>query len=284
MDFTGFQQVIDKIGGIDVNVAKAIYDRSYPAYDNGPFSVFSNSSGEHHLDGATALKYARSRESTSDFDRAHRQQQILLAVKEKVLNLGFLSNPKNIIDLVNIVSSHVRTNFSPTEIQALATFFKGVDSSHVINKVFDDSTTGLLSDSTINGTYYLVPKTGNFNQVKDAVGNIFNENSTSSTSSTKANLEIINAAGISGVAAKLATKLEADGYTVVDTQTSKTLYQKTVIYDYSNGKYSKDIQFLEDGLDLFNTVKKTKSSGTSQSVNITIILGEDYQGFTNSLN
>jgi hypothetical protein len=121
--------------------------------------------------------------------------------------------------------------------------------------------------------------------VKDVVGNIFNKNGETTTSgNTKASLEIINGAGVSGVAAKLETKLEANGYKVVDTQTSKTIYQKTVIYDYANGKYKNDIQFLENGLNLFNVVNKTKSSDTSQDVNITIILGKDYQGFSSPSN
>ncbi len=85
LNFEAFESIIDAFGGIDVNVEKAIYDPLYPD-DQGGYMVYSIAAGSYHMNGAEALKYARSRHSTSDFDRAKRQQQILTAMQERVLN------------------------------------------------------------------------------------------------------------------------------------------------------------------------------------------------------
>ena len=83
-DFNGFVRFIDEIGGVTVNVRQTIYDPEYPTPDFG-FQTFRLEAGRQHLDGATALKYARTRNMDSDYGRAARQQQLLRAVVDKVL-------------------------------------------------------------------------------------------------------------------------------------------------------------------------------------------------------
>ena len=89
IEFDVFVTLVDEIGGIDVNVSKTIYDPSYPSADYG-YDPFYIEAGLQHLDGATALKYARTRHTDSDFNRAVRQQDILFAIREKVLSLDML--------------------------------------------------------------------------------------------------------------------------------------------------------------------------------------------------
>jgi len=119
LDFYGFKQFIDKIGGVDVNVEKAIYDPLYPAGDMKNYQTFSIKAGEQHLNGEVALKYARSRETSSDFDRAARQQKLVDAIRSKLLKTSTLANPKTILNIINIIGDHARTDFTPTEILAL---------------------------------------------------------------------------------------------------------------------------------------------------------------------
>lgn len=89
VNFTAFTKLIDLVGGIDVYVDQKINDPTYPNMSFG-FDPFVISKGWHHMDGATALKYARTRHQSSDFVRMQRQQQILLALRDRVLSSGAL--------------------------------------------------------------------------------------------------------------------------------------------------------------------------------------------------
>lgn len=79
VDFDGFVEFIDEMWGVNVDVKEPLFDDQYP-WKNDSYSVFQVSAWLQHFDGATALKFARSRKSTSDFSRAFRQQQIIAAV------------------------------------------------------------------------------------------------------------------------------------------------------------------------------------------------------------
>jgi LCP family protein required for cell wall assembly len=84
VDFDGFRAVVDAAGGIDVVVAEPIVDPAYPTDDYGTMRI-EIAAGAQHMDGETALRYARSRHSSSDFDRAQRQQQIISALGRQML-------------------------------------------------------------------------------------------------------------------------------------------------------------------------------------------------------
>ena len=86
MNFDAFREVIDILGWIDVVVDNPIVDPNYPNSSLNWYEAFSISNWTQHLDWETALKYVRSVNSTSDSDRAYRQQKIILAIKEKFKN------------------------------------------------------------------------------------------------------------------------------------------------------------------------------------------------------
>ena len=85
IDFSAFKEIVDVIGGIDIVVPETLHDTAYPNEANRGYITFHIDAGLQHLDGDTALKYARSRHSTSDFSRSIRQQLILKGIKDKVL-------------------------------------------------------------------------------------------------------------------------------------------------------------------------------------------------------
>jgi LCP family protein required for cell wall assembly len=74
VNFTGFEQLIDAIGGLDIDVATAIHDDKYPTEDYGTL-VLDIPAGLQHMDGITVLRYARSRHGTGDFDRMDRSRR-----------------------------------------------------------------------------------------------------------------------------------------------------------------------------------------------------------------
>lgn len=94
--FEGFTQIIDAVGGIDIHVEKAIYDPLYPTDDYGTM-VLSIEPGWHHMDGVQALRYARTRHQDNDFRRVVRQQQVLLALRDKLLHMDALMHWRELL-------------------------------------------------------------------------------------------------------------------------------------------------------------------------------------------
>ncbi|MGZ6328559.1 MAG: LCP family protein [Candidatus Limnocylindrales bacterium] len=108
INLDGFRQMVDAVGGVDVVNPKLIYD---PLYHDFPDQhVFSLSAGPHHLDGWTALAYVRSRQGIgdSDFTRAARQQQVLVALRAKLTQPAMLAK---LPSLLKAASQTIRTDF-----------------------------------------------------------------------------------------------------------------------------------------------------------------------------
>lgn len=132
VDMAGFEKSIEAVGGVDVNVTRAINDDFY-TFPNGK-KGFHLSVGEHHLDGQQAVAYVRSRygPGDSDFTRARRQQELLLALRTKLLSPSSLPNIPRVLDEV---SRFVTTNFPPEEIGKVIELAKQVDGDTVTRSV-----------------------------------------------------------------------------------------------------------------------------------------------------
>lgn len=115
LNFTAFEGAVDTIGGVDIDVQRAIYDPKYPD-DEGGTLVLEIPAGRVHMDGRTALMYARTRHQDSDFGRIRRQQQVLMAVRDKLLT------PDTLLvlpSLAQLVYQSVRTDLSLDEVGLL---------------------------------------------------------------------------------------------------------------------------------------------------------------------
>lgn len=137
VDFSAFTRIIDEIGGITLNVPTAIYDPLYPDQNYG-YDPFYIDAGLQHLDGVTALKYARTRHSDNDFKRADRQQQVIYAMRDKVLDAGMwphlLSRAPAIWEEINR-GIHTQMDFR-TMLQ-LAMYLKDIPREHIHSAVVD---------------------------------------------------------------------------------------------------------------------------------------------------
>jgi LCP family protein required for cell wall assembly len=134
LDFAGFITMVDAVGGVDVTVAKGFED---PGYDGFGFDSrgYSITAGEHHLDGANALAYARSRKAAgeSDFTRAARQQQILVAMRDQVAQGGSLLF--ELPSLLDAVGNTVRADVPVDRLPQLAAILDEVDREEMISVV-----------------------------------------------------------------------------------------------------------------------------------------------------
>ncbi len=162
VDFNAFKEIIDILGGVTITLDRPFSELGQ--FEEGPIYL---SAGKQTIDGDTALLFSRARFSSSDFDRAKRQQQVLLAAKEKAMGLGVLSNPLKIISILDSIGNHIKTDAELWEIQEMAVLAKRIDSSKVKQKVFDTTENGLLYSSRDgNGSYILLPEGGNFDRIK----------------------------------------------------------------------------------------------------------------------
>ncbi len=113
IDFSGFEGVVDALGGVDVVVDCPLYDELIYRY----FQVYTLEPGSYRMNGEQALYYARSRKTTNDFDRSRRQQRVLLAIRKRVLEGNLLPRiPALWLAMRDIVD----TNLSPADIASLA--------------------------------------------------------------------------------------------------------------------------------------------------------------------
>ena len=170
IDFKAFKEIIDTFGGITITL-----DKPFSETNQFAEGVIELPAGKQVIDGDTALLFVRARFSSSDFDRARRQQQVLLAVKEKAFSLGVVSNPVKIISILNSIGNHVRTDAELWEIQELAVMSKRINTSNIKRKVFSTGKDGLLYSSWDNkGSYILLPEGDNFDKIQNVCRNIFN--------------------------------------------------------------------------------------------------------------
>ncbi len=174
-DLNAFEELVNILGGLTIwRDRPFVEDKQWWCDENDencrPFIV---PAGQSTLNGEQALFYVRSRFSSSDFDRMRRQQQVFLAIKEKVLGLKILANPKKIFEILNVLKRNIKTDMDITEIRELIDLSKQIDFTHIKRKVFDVSTEGLLYATKINSAYVLLPVGGNFDKVQEVCKNIF---------------------------------------------------------------------------------------------------------------
>ncbi|HEY8109067.1 MAG TPA: LCP family protein [Patescibacteria group bacterium] len=269
-DFDGFRQIVDSMGGVDLNVKEALYDPYYPLGHG--YQVLDVKPGRQHMNGDLALKYARSRETTSDFDRSRRQQEVLVATRNKALSVAYLTNPTKISQLIDIVGDHVLTDMTLKEAQRLAEIVRDIQPERVTNQVVDGDKTGLLYDSVgPGGAYILVPTAGNYSEIQEFVKQLLGS---SAARSEAAKVELRNASGVEGLAAGEREGLKAFGVNVIKVGNAAEIAQRTVIYDYTDGRKPDTIRLLKERYGAEVVVQpRPKGSG----VDVRVVVGTDYQ-------
>ncbi len=111
VNLPGFVSLVDAVGGINVNVTDGFCDPNYTEFGINGFSV---SPGRYHFDGQHALAYARVRKAAgeSDFTRAARQQEVVAALRDRVVKGGLLENPGRFLKGIGrTISTNVRSSF-----------------------------------------------------------------------------------------------------------------------------------------------------------------------------
>ena len=138
----GFVEVVDSLGGVDVQVTKSI---DAPAYGGYGVDGFSIRPGRHHLNGGEALAYARIRKATgeNDFTRAARQQEVLVALRDRVVQGGFVTN---VTGFLGAVGETLETDMPADRLPFLAGLIDQIGRDEVYRAVIEPPLVELTSD------------------------------------------------------------------------------------------------------------------------------------------
>lgn len=271
LDFEGFEKVIDQLGGVQVYVDKPINDPYYPDEAMVGYSPLRISAGLQTFNGKTALKYARSRETTSDFDRSRRQQQIMLAVKEKATRLNFLTNPKKVTDIIGTLGTHIRTDLQTNDWLPLLGIIRAIDTSKIVTQVLDTGTDSpLKSLSDPSAGYIIVPKLGmnDFTEVQEWVAMVTPE---PYLLREKAKVSLVTPTNKPELGVALGKFLKALGYNISSQTTSAIPPTKTTIEVRNTMPYTTEL------LKKRFKATVTTAKGASTDADIILTIGSTYQ-------
>lgn len=178
LNFVGFKQLIDTLGGLDVYLETAFYETNQFVQGKECGGEFILPAGNNHFDGETALCYARARNNTSDFDRSKRQQVMLLALRDKMTSSGLLSDFGKINSILSVIGDNVKTDMDSGDMKNFYEEYAGMlTSAQRYQRVFENSEEGLLTSPADSGGagYILIPRAGegNYSQIQEVCANIF---------------------------------------------------------------------------------------------------------------
>ena len=279
VNFSGFVEAVDTIGGIDIYVEKEIDDPLYPdnAYGYDPLYI---PAGLQHMDGELALKYARTRHSGSDFDRLRRQQQVIMTVRDKVLRFNLLPQllPK-LPELLKTVGDAVQTDLQPDEMLNLAQLINQIDDEHIKTAVIDNSMT--VPTTTPNGAQVLIPIRDKMRAVVDEIfaapAQEAEEKIEDKDKLTAEGAKIIvhNGSTVGNLATRTSAFLKEQGLQVVEFGNAERFdYPTTIIVDYTGKEYT--IQYLARLLNITeNNIQPF--TGSYSEIDIRLIIGADFQ-------
>ncbi len=288
INFQGFKDLVDAIGGIDIYVDEAIYDPYYPKDGTFLYETFSISAGMHHMDGETALKYARSRKTTSDFDRADRQQKIIYAIKEKALKTEVILDKEKLINLLNALKNNIETNIQVKEMLTLGGMAEDYSQDSIAQRLIHDDPTkcgGFVyppNPEYYSGMFVLIPA-GGYEIIKQYTDLTFNY---PQVAKEVVSIYILNGTKEYGVAGetkqvlkRLCLEISGFGNSPVQDKTKTTYYYKEK-YDEKGNKIDskpKVLEFLEKYIPgTETTIIPEEYNSYFEKADILIELGSDY--------
>ncbi len=275
-NFQAFVDLVDAIGGIDLDVPETIDDPCYPTPDYGCEHLVIEA-GPHHFYGDMALKYARTRHSAGgDFDRARRQQQVIKAIFKRVTDLNLLpqlvARAPELLEMVRD-SAKVDPNLQLDELIALANLATQVKPEDIHFYVIDETCT--LPKVTPDQQMILVPLRDRIREVRDAAFGLTNGHDRPQTLEEEAaTVSVLNGTETPGLAYSTSQYLEAHGITVALYANADRQDYDTSLVILNREKKATARRILE----LLKLPQSTIVNGVNPTAeyDIVIILGADY--------
>ncbi len=191
VNFEGFKDAIDVVGGIEVLLEKPFLESSQwqgegkegsrywrlvqSEDEQSEYWEFYIPEGRQVLNGEEALYYIRSRRSTSDFDRSRRQHMVLDALREKALSLKILANPIKALEILDVLGDNARTTMNISDINKVLSLAGENQSVVPENNVLTPGRNSAIKEDNIDGKYVIVPKRGDWEDVRSYFGSILKD-------------------------------------------------------------------------------------------------------------
>lgn len=270
LNFSAVIKLIDLVGGIDVFNDEDINDLSYPDMNFG-YDPFKLKAGWQHLDGATALKYARTRHGSSDFARMRRQQQVILALRDKASDPGTMTRLlPQAPQILQTLKDSLESNLTPLELAQLATLAREVPAEKISKVTIDESATQYWT--TPQGASVLIPNRDKVRELRDQLY-ATSEVTVPQGTPEAGKLVVQNGTQTKGLAANAQGLLQQKGFTVVRVENAVGDYKKTTIIDYHGRKAYIQQLAATLGVPLSAVVSKLEPSNPLDAL---VILGDDY--------
>ena len=277
-NFDSFEKVVDAIGGVDICVAETIDDPLYPALDNYGYDPLHIDAGCQTMNGALALKYARTRHTGTDFDRARRQQQVILAIRDKVIKQNLL--PQLVAQapsLLDTLQHAIKTDLSLDQMIQLAKLATQIDPKNIKQATIDENMVVAYNTPTDPPQNVLVPIREKIRELREK---FFTSVPTANTTgeaalaATSARIVVENGTKINGLAARTGDRLTAAGYNIVEvTSADRFDYQHSQIFSNVNDTTLAAAIARELGLPASAVVTGTLNDG----IDLKVVLGSDYR-------
>ncbi len=272
VDFKAFRDVVNAIGGIRVDVPTTLDDPFFPAGESTGMMHIRIDAGQQQFDGERALEYARSRETTSDFDRSRRQQLIMLAVRQRVFSVNAIPR---LLSLLGALQDNVRTNLRPAEMQQLASL-AGRIKDQDIRRVAIDTSNLLRSSFSSNGQYILQPLDPSYGALQRFIATALPDRS---ALAAQVPFQVQDGSrrywlpyGIGTPASIMTSLLQADGWVATVGPAGAQRVTQTQILDGSGGRAAATVGWLRDYFGAVVATVPAPSSGPS----VTVLLGSDF--------
>ncbi len=289
IDYDGFSDAVDTLGGISVYVERTLVDDRFPG-PNYSYETFEIREGWQDLDGPTALKYVRERHADpdGDFGRAKRQQDVLSAIRDKILSAETYLNPLTISRIIDIVGNHLKTNLPIENPQGIIALARDLDTKNISAAVLDAwKQESLLRVSHIPigpiSMFILVPRTGNWSETRELARNIFDLDALRKESDAvkleAASIGIRNESGVSTLSEQVRSFLSQDLHlnrvSILPTEKSFTLREKSEIVGFGGTRAAQTIQMLKEKLSLQDNQNSFDTSEKKSDYDIILSLGKD---------
>ncbi len=278
IDFSAFVQFIDELGGIYVDVPEKI-----TVDPIGKGNTNTLEPGRQLLDGGSGLAYARARHTEGgDFDRAQRQQQVILAIEDRIRELGPAQLASRAPAIYSELSAGIHTNLSLDDALKLGWLALEIPRSSVKQGTIAPPNAVLMAKSPDGTQDILIPVPDQIRLIRDQIFASTTMASPGLTSGdARANMQaegasvvVSNGSTVEGLAAKTQAYLQSQGANVVGTQNSEyTTYSRLI--DFTGKPYTD--RYLVDLIKITPYSIEFQYDPNSQ-VDVLVILGDDWAG------
>jgi LCP family protein required for cell wall assembly len=276
IDFIAFENFIDEIGGVEVDVPEEIMID--PPGDNNNKVL---KPGRQVLPGSLALAYARARNTAgSDFDRAARQQQVIMGIRARLMDEGLLTEViQNAPMLYDLLSEGIHTNLTILQAIRMAWIVQQVPPENIRQgTIGPDQVTQTYS---FDGQDILVPISDAIRALRDE---IFSTTGAIAPAATETNplkliedegaqVEVLNGTLQPGLASDTVSYLKENGISVAEPGTAEELYPETTVIDYTGNPHTLDYLTSLIGIAPENVFHRYD---VSNQFDIVLLLGDDW--------